>query len=374
MADYAREQCAALGGLGVKLTVVCPENWTPPEPCNYEVIPALTSPPQKKFGSRLRSRLQLAKAILSNHSRLVRLIQRGGFRFVLSAAFSEYLAPLWAGRLQQLHESRVVFFFFFHDPVRDYIVGPRWWHRWSISSAYSYLQEAFVHDEVVLDTGRPFSGLVTTKIPHGPFPFPVATETQGQIRSRLGLPKSAKVMLAFGYIRDSKNLDLVIRAMADFPEAWLLVAGAVSSQGQHPITYYQELAQRVGIAERCRWLIGFVPRNEIGNLFAASDLVLLTYSAAFRSASGVLNAAISYRKLCVASGGQGSLSSAVRGYDLGIWVEPDDLSELKQGIKDAFNKPISPKWEMYERENSWNENARIVCNRFGQHALQPESR
>src|SRR5207244_1355962 len=120
---------------------------------------------------------------------------------------------------------------------------------------------------------------------------------------------------------------------------------------QRPVKYYQDLAVRLGVAERCRWLIRFVPEEEIGNLFAASDLLLLTYNKDFHSASGVLNTAICYRKTCLASSGQGSLRSVIKKYNLGIWVEPDDLNALKRGIETWQRHPPAPKWEAYEAEN-----------------------
>lgn len=57
------------------------------------------------------------------------VIVREGFRRVLMASYIEYLAPIWAPRLRNLSRSGIVFGAIVHDPVRDYVVGPSWWHR-----------------------------------------------------------------------------------------------------------------------------------------------------------------------------------------------------------------------------------------------------
>jgi glycosyltransferase involved in cell wall biosynthesis len=140
------------------------------------------------------------------------------------------------------------------------------------------------------------------------------------------------VFLAFGQIRDGKNLDLFLRAMTRLPEnVKLLVAGKGDSGSSRPAEYYQKLAQELGVGERCRWDIRRIPEDEAGDIFAACDVVLVTYSAKFRSASGVLNAAVSARKPVLASCGGGPLKTVVEKYHLGVFVEPDNAEEVLRG-------------------------------------------
>jgi glycosyltransferase involved in cell wall biosynthesis len=251
-----------------------------------------------------------------------------------------------------------------HDPVRDFVVGPRWWHRRSVASAYSFLREAFVHEPITLDTVRPMPHLRTTVIPHGLFAFPPATATRELYRRELGISPTAPVWLSFGHVRDGKNLDLVIRALARFPEAFLIVAGKEQSSGQKPVAFYRDLARQCGVAQRCLWLNRFIAPEEVGNLFTASDIVLLTYSRNFRSASGVLNAAVYFRKLCLASSGQGNLQTVVSQYQLGIWVEPDREEALVDGLRRWQTAPPVPRWDAYAADNSWRRNAEIVTDRM----------
>jgi glycosyltransferase involved in cell wall biosynthesis len=184
------------------------------------------------------------------------------------------------------------------------------------------------------------------------------------MRTHLNLPLDAKVMLAFGHIRDNKNLDLVIRAMVNFPDLYLIVAGKEQSSSQRSADFYQDLAKTLGVADRCCWEVRFISETEIGNFFEAVDVTLFTYSNTFRSASSALNAAANYRKPCIASAGEGSMRSVVQKYQLGIWVAPDDVDAIVNGIKQWLENPPKPQWESYLDENSWALNAKLLLHHF----------
>jgi glycosyltransferase involved in cell wall biosynthesis len=369
LADYAREQANALARLGVKVEMVSGDDFPVQVGDSFNLLPVLTAKTRGK--PRLLKRLAGARRIMQDWNQLAHIIEAGGCRHVLLGSYAEYLAPLWSGRLIRLAERGVVFGAVVHDPVRDYVVGPEWWHRRSIASAYSFLREAFVHEPVTLDTVRPMPSLCTTVIPHGIYSFPPATAARRRFRLELGIPDAASLWLSFGHVRDGKNLDLVIRALAHFPDAFLLVAGKEQSSGQKTVAFYQELARQCGVDSRCRWQNRFIAAGEVGNLFEAADLVLLTYSKNFRSASGVLNTAVHFRKPCLVSSGQGNLQTMVSQYDLGIWLEPDRLETLIEGLRRWQLSPPAPRWQAYEANNSWQHNAEIVVSRmFGQRAWQ----
>ena len=331
--------------------------------CRYQILPRLNDAPDGRR-SRLARRILWARCLLDNFRSLGRHIESGEYQTVLFGSYYEHLAPFWAGQFRALARSGVKFGAVVHDPVRDFRIGPRWWHRRSIAGAYSFLREAFVHEEIKLDTVRPMPGLRTTVIPHGPFRFPEPASSRGQMRKNLAISDDAFVLLSFGHIRDGKNLDLAIRALPELPSVHLVVAGKEQSSAQKPVSFYQELAQSLGVQERCRWIHRHVPENDIGNLFVGSDLILLTYDKNFRSASGVLNAAVRYRKACLASSGGGNLRSVVERYSLGWFVQPDDPAALKAGIQAARREPLTPRWDAYESENSWARNARLVKERM----------
>ena len=252
-----------------------------------------------------------------------------------------------------------------HDPVRDFIVGPKWWHYRSITSAYSFIDFGFVHGpiEVVEDAGD----LVLISIPFGPYPFPAHKRTGKQLRDDMGIQDSATVMLSFGHIRDGKNLDLVIEAMVANPDVHLIVAGKSQSSGQKPAEFYTNLAEQLGVRERCHFEVRFIDDEEVGVFHEAADVIVLTYSSDFRSASAALSACINYRRPCIASSGAGPLQDTIESYDLGIWVLPDSTATIQIGIESLLQASLpKPKWQLYESENSWHQNARLVLDTFSE--------
>ena len=121
--------------------------------------------------------------IVQNYSELAAVIRQGGFRHVLLGSYAEYLAAILERPASgTCAGAAIVFGAIVHDPVRDYVVGPRWWHRRSVASAFSFLKEAFVHEAIDLDTVRPMPNLRTTVIPHGPYHFSKPKRSRDEVR------------------------------------------------------------------------------------------------------------------------------------------------------------------------------------------------
>jgi glycosyltransferase involved in cell wall biosynthesis len=372
--NYAQDQANALGELGIEVTVLCSPRFVKRPGDRYALLPDLIDNRPRGPRNRLARSLRFAWISLRNAAILCKAIKAGGHDRVLFVCYAEYFAPLWAGKFQKLARNGVRFGAIIQEAVRDFKVGPTWWHNWSVGSAYSFLKYAFVHDDIDLDTATPVPGLETIVVPMAPHPFPDPTETREQTRQRLGIPDSSVVLFAFGHIRDNKNLDYAIHALKAAPGTHLLVAGARNAASQKPESYYMELAESLGVADRCTWLIEYISEQEAANLFTASDLALLTYNSSFRSASGVLNVAARYRKPCIASAGQGSLQKVVKSYGLGVWVEPDDPEAMAQGVKQWMSDPPVPRWEDYNRDNSWQRNARLVAEAFQLFPADPSAK
>jgi glycosyltransferase involved in cell wall biosynthesis len=320
---------------------------------------------------------------------------------VLFDCYKEYFALFWIWPLRRLAKKGVVMGTITHDPVRDFVLGPLWWHRWSVRLGYSFLRYVFVHDDTAVDFGgsKPHA-IQVHQIPFAAFPLCPSSVDREESRKRLGFAASDIVFFAFGQIRDGKNLDLFLRTMAKLQEnVKLLVAGQGHSVSSRPPEFYLNLAEELGVAHRCCFEIRRVSDQEVGELFNAIDFTLLTYSVKFRSMSAVLATALTARKPVLASSGPGPLKTVVNKYQLGVFVEPDDSEEILKGAKQllaAFatnakcekgnSKPISlssldfsqqpathyqslatlsPDWDCYMKDNSWEENARRVYQAFG---------
>ncbi len=371
LANYAVHQAAALYESGAEVTVLGLPHLRQPmlDKCpDLNFIELYDSPRSKNKWIR---GLQVIPRKRRQIVQLSRSIEEGEFNHVLLSAYAEYFSPFWAGILNRQHQRGVRFGVIVHDPVRDFQVGPKWWHRWSIEKAYSFIDVAFVHGIGELDAGKLGKCLQTTVIPHGPYHLVNAELNQRIIvRNELGIQHNSRVWLVFGHIRDSKNLDLAIRALTDFPDDYLLVVGRAQSTGQRPIEYYQKLAESLGVSARCRWINDFVPDSEVSKFFQASDVLLLLYSKSFHSASGVLNHGVQFELPVVASGGSGPLIDCVQRFDLGVCIQPDSLEAVVAGIH-ALSSVGAPEWNQYKNLNSWKENANLVLQSLNLHNRIP---
>ena len=366
IAEYAIRQCRALCDEGAEVTVLCRSTFE---------TSRLSVPTVKPDLPAARARPALLVQRLFHQILDARCVARtaageaagGKYDFLLIACYAEYFASFWVSIYQSLARKGVRIGTIAHDPVRDFVLGPLWWHRGNVRQAYSFVSHVFVHDNTSVDFGGPRpEHLATHVIPHGPFAVAVPRKDRAALRRYRGFADSDTVFLAFGQIRDGKNLDRFLRAMKELPESVkLLVAGSGGSGSQRPPEYYKKLAAELGIGDRCIWDLRYVPDEETGDLFAAADFALMTYSAKFRSASGVLNAAVSCRKPVLASSGEGPLKSVVREYSLGVFIPPDDDAAILDGALRLMGEGAKPEWERYEHENSWEENARRVIEAFG---------
>ncbi len=359
--EYGKAQAIALSMMGVEVDFLSPPTSDFYNPTPFTHLPLLNVLNQEKDN---RNKLFRIKAyyqqVMLNIENLSRQLSKKKYDAVLWCSFSEYFSPFWKRKLAS--HSHIPFACVVHDPIRNHKMGPNWWHLHSLRCAYSIFDVLFIHDETRPDVGnKPITGDIK-QIPHGIYTQPRVNIDSAKAREQLNLPQNSKVILAFGHIRDGKNLDLTIKALAQFPEAHLVVAGQEQSGSQKPTAFYQNLAQEIGVNSRCHWFNEYIPNCDVELFFESADIILLTYSKDFRSASGVLNTAANFRKPCLASSGEGPLKTQVKLYDLGTWVEPDHEQSLIAGLQTLLNAPPDPKWDKYIEDNSWKKNAEIVSS------------
>ena len=173
------------------------------------------------------------------------------------------------------------------------------------------------------------------------------------------------MLLCFGHVRDNKNIDLLIRALASFPDLHLVVAGPAPTSSQRPIEAYARLSQELNVAGRVHFACGFIADEEVGVYFHRASWAAVTYAATFHSQSAVLSVAARARRQVLASSGPSPMRAAVERYGLGVFVEPDSLPAVVGGLRRLMDNPPEPDWAGFEAHASWVANARVIMAASG---------
>jgi len=170
-------------------------------------------------------------------------------------------------------------------------------------------------------------------------------------KKHLGLEEETKYILFFGFIREYKGLDLLIKAFADerfrkLPVK-LLIAGEFYIDGNP----YLELINQLGLKDEIVLRTEFIENSEIVNYFCASDIVAQPYKDATQS--GVTQIAYHFEKPMLTTN-VGGLSEMVPDGKVGYVVAPD-VNEISEALLLFFNE---------NKEAEFSANAAIEKKRF----------
>lgn len=152
-------------------------------------------------------------------------------------------------------------------------------------------------------------------------------------KEELGFKEADKVILFFGYVRKYKGLLNLIEALPDVlqkhPNSKLLVVGEFYDS---PGEYYERI-EKLNLKDHVNIVNKFVPNEEVGKYISVSDVVVLPYKSGTQS--GVLNISYGFHKPVIVTR-VGSLPDDVEEEKTGIVVEPNNKSELVNGINRFF--------------------------------------
>lgn len=356
IADYTHDQANALHEIGLNVTVLCAPSFLEGRDARYHYLPTLRETDTNLNNNRFIRRVKFARVLLSNMAELQKTLQPIKHAHLL-IHFFEYLAPFWSNRLLSLAKNPIWIHTILHDPNRDYKIGPNWWHKSSLKAAFAPIDTVFAHTDERGDVD-PSKQIVC--VPFGVNLNTVKTRNRAKVRMELGVPINAPLLIAFGFIRDNKNLDRAIEALADLKDFHLLVAGPEQGGDNKKASHYREIADQLGVSERVIWRTNFLPHETVADYLNASDLALLTYSRSFISSSAALSMSLSFRTPCLVSSGAALTRRLVEKYRVGIWVEPDSTEAITDGLQRWRIQKLDSRWEDYELENSWQRNAELV--------------
>ncbi len=152
-----------------------------------------------------------------------------------------------------------------------------------------------------------------------------------QAKEMLGL--TGDVLLFFGFVREYKGLSILLDAMPAIiqnKQATLLIVGEFWKDKQK----YLDQVDRFGISSRVRIHDKYVPNEEIGLYFAASDLVVQPYITV--SGSGISQVAYGFDRPVIATN-VGNLSEVVEDGVNGRMVESENSQDLAKVILESLN-------------------------------------
>ncbi len=172
-------------------------------------------------------------------------------------------------------------------------------------------------------------------------------------RRGLGLADEVHLVLFFGFIREYKGLDLLLRAFANKKVKKLPVRLLVAGEFYANADYYHSLADELNINDHVIWHTNFIPNEKVKAYFCASDMVAQPYKHATQS--GVTQVAYHFEKPMLVTN-VGGLPEMVEHGQAGYVVEPDSEA-IAECIADFFinerAKPMKAALIKAKKRFSW---------------------
>jgi glycosyltransferase involved in cell wall biosynthesis len=177
------------------------------------------------------------------------------------------------------------------------------------------------------------------------------------------------VLLLFGNLRDDKNLDGLLEALAmqRDPRIVLVCAGRDGARGHRTYDYYRGRIAALGLDTRVTILDRYIEEQEIADLFALADLCMLTYRREFTSQSGVLNTA-AYYSVPVLATPCACLREVIAQCHIGEVCGDDSADAIAEGLGKLLERvEAGERFEFgdYRQRFSWKVNARITAEVYG---------
>ncbi|WP_143310498.1 glycosyltransferase [Chitinophaga vietnamensis] len=157
-------------------------------------------------------------------------------------------------------------------------------------------------------------------IPHPIYDNYGALISKEAARAHLQLDPNKRYILFFGFIRQYKGLDLLLKAMADERMKKMDIHAIVAGEFYEDATPYLQLLQELQLGDRVLMHTDFIPNEAVKNYFCAADLVVQPYKSATQS--GISQIAYHFEKPMVVTN-VGGLTEMVPDGKVGFQCEPE---------------------------------------------------
>ncbi len=168
--------------------------------------------------------------------------------------------------------------------------------------------------------------------PHPIYDHFGATVPPQKARELLGLPDDKKIILFFGFIRDYKGLDMLIRAIAHLSGDFLLV---IAGEVYGDFAKYQALIDETKTRNKIKLFVHYIDDHEVCAFFSAADVCVLPYKSATQS--GIVQIAYNF-DLPVIVTDVGGLAEMVEDGCTGLVVAGPDPALIAESIRRYFDR------------------------------------
>ncbi|MEK7727930.1 MAG: glycosyltransferase [candidate division KSB1 bacterium] len=164
-----------------------------------------------------------------------------------------------------------------------------------------------------------------------------------EARAKLGLPHNKRIVLFFGFIRDYKGLDTLIRATAHLSDEYCVV---IAGEMYGDFAKYEALIDEVQVRARCKLFIRYIDDAEVPTFFSAAEVCVLPYKSATQS--GIVQIAFNFNLPVIATD-VGGLAEMVEDNVTGLILrshEPKALAGLirkhfEERLRESFSRNIA---------------------------------
>jgi len=188
-----------------------------------------------------------------------------------------------------------------------------------------------------------------------------------EARQLLNLPENKKILLFFGFIRDYKGLDLLLKSMKMLSEDYhLVIAGEVYGS----FDKYDDLISRLHIKNKVSKHIHYINDKDVPKYFSAVDVCVLPYKSATQS--GIIGICYQYNLPVIATN-TGSLKEMIEPYNTGLIVNELTFQALTSTIEKFFSSNINKfaeSIEQYKEKYSWENLSYAILNIYSKIALE----
>jgi glycosyltransferase involved in cell wall biosynthesis len=170
-------------------------------------------------------------------------------------------------------------------------------------------------------------------------------------REQLKIARDKKVILFFGFIRDYKGLDLLIQAMKNTPDDYLLI---IAGEVYGSFDKYKKQIDENALGDKVQLHVRYISDNEVPVFFSAADVCVLPYKSATQS--GITS--ISYHfDLPIIATDVGGLKESVLDNKTGIVVKSPDPAFIQGALRAYFDgnlkEPFADSIRTVKKGLSW---------------------